>query len=111
MRIISLLVWTPLVAAFAPNAKFQRVKTEVAMDRRSALSKAAVLAGIVTYPQLGNAFSQQSDDNWVEPSQQKTDGKLVSINFSFLSHFKKSKCYLLLNRLTQTMMTIPIGLE
>lgn len=76
MRVISLLVWTPLALAFAPNAKLQRVKTEVAMDRRTALSKAAVLAGIVASPQLGNAFSQQSDDNWVEPSQQKTDGRL-----------------------------------
>lgn len=83
MRIISLLIWTPLALAFAPNANFQRVKTEVAMDRRTALSKAAVLAGIVASPQLGNAFSQQSDDNWVEPSQQKTDGRLVSIDLLF----------------------------
>lgn len=78
MRILSLLYLTPLCFAFSPNARPHRVHTDVSMDRRTALSKAAILAGIVASPELSRAFSEQSDDNWVEPAQQRTDGKLVS---------------------------------
>ena len=94
MRPFLLILLIPLVSAFAPPARMKASTATIAtardaVSRRdvadafiSGIATAAGLA-VISSPQAGMAFSQQLDENWIEPSQQATDGK-VDLNSAFV---------------------------
>ena len=71
MRILAIILALPAVLGFG-------------VPRREAIKQSGVafVVGIVA-PELANAFSQQLDENIVEPAQQATGGK-VDLNSAFV---------------------------
>ncbi len=72
MRVLSILLLPLAVASFSLDS------------RRQALAKTSIaFVTTVVGPNAAKAFSQQLDDNIVEPSQQPTNGK-VDLNGAFM---------------------------
>jgi len=77
MRVLSILLLPLAVASFSLDS------------RRQALAKTSIaFVTTVVGPNAAKAFSQQLDDNIVEPSQQPTNGK-VDLNGAFIGDYKQ----------------------
>ncbi len=77
---------TSIASCRAPNGS-STTQLDESLSRRDVAS--ALISGISavglasSFPQTGMAFSQQMDDDWIEPSQQATDGRL-DLNAAFV---------------------------
>lgn len=91
MRLSLLLLLVVTALAFTiPQQQHQMTSTSTTQPNMTMISRqdavVGVMAGLVTFPQASNAFSQQLDDYQWEPQQQPTDGRL-DLNSAFVVSF------------------------
>ena len=85
----TILTLIPVVTAFAPNLHITpRHETQLKISRRDAVLTGAALAGLAFSPKSAAAFSQQMPDNWTEPTQMPTDGRL-DLNSAYVGDYKQ----------------------
>ncbi|CAJ1954776.1 unnamed protein product [Cylindrotheca closterium] len=84
-----------LVSSFSTNRMMEqkiRPASQLEVSRRHTLelltAGIAGAAGLLAFPELSNAFSQQLDDFAYEPQQQATDGKF-DLNSAFVGDYKE----------------------
>lgn len=85
----TILTLIPVVTAFAPNLhSTPRHETQLKISRRDAVLTGAALAGLAFSPKSAAAFSQQMPDNWTEPTQMPTAGRL-DLNSAYVGDYKQ----------------------